>query len=376
MSTPLEVFTKLGQSRTEQLLAQYEGGFTTHPLSHLNQALSKAQARQWLYTLAWWDIATVRSIGSLPKGYADAFEKGLVIGIYGYLWQQTDDSGTDPEERFSATCDAMFDAWNKGVDSGESTKAIPLALLVGLKSMGITLAETAEYETIFSKTFEMVHQRRISLATLLQEAASSCIAQKAAWLSREAMSPADVRAWLARRPPDDEFLKQREEGTVPSDEWRSWSAKAPTKDESAAAGVLDDPNLSKAVMDAMRKKAWIDTAEEIMEHGWPDDIYHATPEEQEIEARYQELDVTDRAVAERAVPGFTATMGEIDKIEDDDLRAMARKRAWDPVADKIEARVAADIEREKWRESPAGRIASFLVSIGIVFVLVLLARGC
>ena len=142
MPTITEPYASLGRSRAEQLIAQYETGFTVHPLSYQGISLTKSQVRQWLFLLAWWDSATAqRFVGSgLSRGQLNVFEDALLMPIYERLW--TDTEYPDGDEVFDATREAMRTAWNEGVPTEKSHS---LALVVGLKSMGITLADTPDY---------------------------------------------------------------------------------------------------------------------------------------------------------------------------------------------------------------------------------------
>ncbi len=380
MDDQVAVYTGLGSERAAELLKEHEAGYTEHPLSPQRTTLSESQALNWLVLLTWWDCNTSeRLVGSgLSRRQFRAFEQSLVNTVCRAILGV--DASYDSERYsdlassvgvFNAAREALTNAWNEGVDD---KKSHALATLVGLKPMGITLAETRNYKEVFERTLRLLHERTIALAQLLR-------AEKPteAETNRTRMHAVDVRTWIAERPSDDEYQDSRETGTLPNDAWRAWAERMPSKEEIAAARIEEDESELSAMMNAIFKKTWIDAVDQVLDDGFPDEDYLAAFEGKEAETRYEELSPEDQAAFEEVVPGFSKAMAQVDQIEDDDLRAMARKRLFDQAAaisSQQAQKILDDMKREEWRESPAGRFVSFLIIIGVLTIIALAARSC
>lgn len=165
----------LASARALELLDEFDGGFVEHPAVMCGVELSETQAQNALLFLAWWDCATCKRIieNGLTQEQADGFAQSFLFEICERVgrtrFQATNESATDVQfglEIYHVVAEALNKVWNDGIESGQRQG---FAALLGLKAMGITLAETENYKEIFLKTLRLLHDRTMGLAELIRK---------------------------------------------------------------------------------------------------------------------------------------------------------------------------------------------------------------
>ena len=193
------------------------------------------------------------------------------------------------------------------------------------------------------------------------------------------MTPEEVRTWVSRQPSEEAYQECLKTDVRLSAVWIDWADNEPSSEEIADAGLAHDEETQIATSCAFRVRCWQGTGDQVSKVFRSNDVVRASQREREMESILTQLPPSSTLAFEKTDLGFINAMAQVDEIEDDDLRAIARTQLFDQLQENSKTRrqqLFDDIERDKWQESLAGRLTRFFKFVAISSLLLLIIKSC